>query len=95
MVKRGETAIDLSAADKYYLNGGRPCCAGCDWWQTDNKGVVGICTKSAPVEPKDRVAMLGIQGLSLDIGAGHVFTRRDHYCGDFSDTYDWGNTKQW
>jgi len=35
--------------------------------------------------------MLGITGFSLAIGAGHVFTLRDHNCGDFSDEFDWSS----
>jgi len=29
--------------------------------------------------------MLGITGASLEIGAGHIMTRREHICGDFVD----------
>lgn len=73
--------------DAYYQQHG-PCCAGCDWWRAHN-AVAGQCIKSAPVSGDERAAMLGMEGCSLDPGAGHVFTPRDHWCGEFVDTYDW------
>lgn len=73
--------------DAFYRKHG-PCCAGCDWWRFHNS-VVGECTKSAPVSAAERTAMIGIESPTMDIGAGHVLTRRDHYCGDFIDTHDW------
>ena len=36
-----------------------------------------------------RVAMLGFTNLSRSPGAGHAWTKRDHHCGDFADTFDW------
>lgn len=30
--------------------------------------------------------MLGMEAVSLRIGAGHVMTPRGHYCGEFRDT---------
>lgn len=69
--------------DEFYAKNG-PCCAGCDWWRYYNANV-GECIKSAPVSASERVAMIGITGLSLNIGAGHALTPRDHYCGDFKD----------
>jgi hypothetical protein len=33
--------------------------------------------------------MLGIEGSSLALVAGHVLTRADHVCGDFKDEFDW------
>lgn len=74
--------------DKFYLDHGKPCCAGCDWWRPHN-AVAGECTRSAPVSGDQRAAMLGIENCSLSIGAGHVMTERDHSCGEFIDTYDW------
>ena len=74
--------------DTFYKAKGA-CCAGCDWWRHYNS-VVGDCTKSAPVSGAERVGMLDIGNLSLDFAAGHVLTKRDHVCGDFVDTYDWG-----
>lgn len=73
--------------DDFYRARG-PCCAGCDWWRWINSHI-GECAKAAPVAASDRVGMLGITGLSLEIGAGHPFTRRDHRCGDFIDTHGW------
>ena len=72
-----------SLIDAFYKNNG-PCCAGCDWWRWHNS-LVGDCTKSAPVSSSERVSMLGITGASLEIGAGHIMTRREHICGDFVD----------
>lgn len=73
--------------DRYYKNHG-PCCAGCDWWRWHN-AMVGDCTKNAPVCGEERHAMLGIESCSLEMGAGHILTERDHLCGDFIDTHDW------
>ena len=69
--------------DAFYAGHG-PCCAGCDWWRHYNS-LVGECIRSAPVAGAERFAMLGINGLSLQPGAGHVMTRRDHHCGEFRD----------
>lgn len=73
--------------DAFYMRHG-PCCAGCDHWRSYNS-TAGECTKSAPMPGRERMAMLGIEMVSLDIGAGHAFTLRDHACGDFADTFDW------
>ena len=67
-----------------------PCCAGCDWWRSINSSV-GECTRSAPVASGDRIAMLGMQRSSLDPGAGHILTPREHRCGEFQDTFDWAS----
>lgn len=84
----------LTAADKFYFKGGRqPCCAGCDWWNTDEAGFLGECTKTAPVAAKERYVMLSWvnrSSLPLEHDAGHILTRRDHKCGDFKDNFDWG-----
>lgn len=77
------------AIDRYYWENG-PCCAGCDWWASHNS-VVGECRKSAPVSARERTAMLGLQAVSLEVGAGHVMTQRDHHCGDFKDEFDWSS----
>lgn len=77
--------------DNFYLKGDKkPCCAGCDWWQFHNSSV-GDCTKSAPVSGLDRVAMIGVDKLNFKAGSGHIMTKREHSCGDFVDTYEWGN----
>lgn len=75
--------------DVFYTKNG-PCCAGCDWWQYANS-VAGQCIKAAPVSGDQRVAMLGITGTSLHVGAGHPLTERGHYCGDFKDEFDWSS----
>lgn len=76
-------------ADRFYTANG-PCCAGCDWWDSFN-GVAGQCTRSAPVAGTERLAMLGMTGVSRPIGAGHIMTPREHRCGDFKDEFDWGS----
>ena len=73
--------------DRLYHERG-PCCAGCDWWRSLNSKA-GECQKSAPVPGRERYAMLGIEGSSLALVAGHVLTRADHVCGDFKDEFDW------
>lgn len=80
--------------DQYYLgNDKAPCCAGCDHWQYFNS-LTGECKKSAPMSGNDRVGLLGVEGLSLNVRGGHALTTRDHSCGEFIDTYDWdGNQK--
>jgi hypothetical protein len=75
--------------DAFYFRHG-PCCAGCDWWRSINSSA-GDCTKSAPVDGHSRFAMLGIEGATLPLNAGHLLTRRDHHCGDFKDTFDWSS----
>lgn len=73
--------------DAFYHATG-PCCAGCDWWRHLNS-MAGECTKSAPMPGGDRFAMIGVQGSSLNPGAGHAVTPRDHVCGEFKDDFDW------
>lgn len=75
--------------DTFYFRHGK-CCAGCDWWHTNNS-VAGGCTKSAPMSGTQRAAMLGLTNVSCDIGAGHAMTRREHVCGDFKDDFDWAS----
>ena len=74
-------------SDRFYWRNG-PCCAGCDWWRRFNS-VAGECTRSAPAPARERWAMLGISGSSLNAGAGHVVTQREHLCGEFRDAFDW------
>ncbi|GEM_PF-5267418 len=33
--------------------------------------------------------MLGMSWHNYPLKAGHVFTLRDHHCGDFKDDFDW------
>ena len=61
-----------------------PCCAGCDWWRWYNS-MVGDCTRTAPVSGAERISMLGMTGTSCAVGAGHIMTPREHYCGEFKD----------
>lgn len=86
--------LKLFGADKYYLSKGKnPCCAGCDFWITDEYGIVGECNKSALVSAKERHSLLGknIKGLSIDLSsdAGHILTKRDYKCGNFKDSFNW------
>lgn len=62
-----------------------PCCAGCEYWRWHNT-VVGECLRAAPVASGDRVALLGMMGCSAPIGAGHIMTPREHWCGEFVDS---------
>ena len=39
-----------------------------------------------PVSGAERLAMLGMTGISCTVGAGHIMTPREHYCGEFKDT---------
>ena len=59
--------------------------AGCDWWRWHNS-VAGECIKAVPVSGAERLAMLGMTGISCTVGAGHIMTPREHYCGEFKDT---------
>jgi hypothetical protein len=84
---------NLSETDKcvakfYFLRG--PCCAGCDAWQHDN-AFIGECLHTVPTSGHDRIGMLNITSCSLQIDAGHIFTKRDHHCGEFRDTFDWSS----
>lgn len=74
------------AVDAFYWQHG-PCCAGCDWWRHSNSRA-GECTRSVPTGG-DRATLLGIYNTSMDFGAGHIFTPREHRCGEFKDTFDW------
>ncbi len=74
-------------ADRFYMNHGK-CCAGCDWWAQVNS-LVGECTRTVPVSGVQRVSMLNITSASLSPRAGHSLTPREHYCGEFSDQFDW------
>ena len=87
------TVGTLSESDKivakfYFAHG--PCCAGCDWWEHDN-ALCGQCLRTAPAPGAERIAMLGFTSCSMRIGAGHIFTKRDHHCGEFKDTSDWSS----
>jgi hypothetical protein len=42
-----------------------------------------------PVAGHERFALLGVTWTSYPVKAGHIVTPRDHYCGEFLDTYDW------
>ena len=50
--------------------------------------------KSAPVSGDDRISILDLErvSMSIEVGSGHVMTKRDHLCGYFVDTYDWNSS---
>ena len=75
------------AIDRFYTKRG-PCCAGCDFWRYVNS-VVGTCHKAAPVSGAERTGLLNITVVSFQVGAVQPFTKRDHWCGEFRDTFDW------
>jgi hypothetical protein len=77
------TSRQQAIIDAFYMQRGA-CCAGCDWWRWYNT-VVGECTRNAPVSGGERIAMIGMTGVSLPIGAGHILTPRGHMCGEFKD----------
>lgn len=83
------TDIRQEVLDRFYFSKG-PCCAGCDWWRSISS-LVGECTRSAPVSGHDRLAMMGMIGISAPVGAGHAITSRDHHCGEFKDDFDWSS----
>lgn len=74
--------------DDFYKENGK-CCAGCDHWDWVNS-LVGECKKSAPTDHQSRISMTGITSMTAPPESGHIVTTRDHLCGDFIDTYDWG-----
>jgi hypothetical protein len=78
-----EVSAKQEIVDAFYKRHG-PCCAGCDWWRWHNT-LVGECIRAAPVSGTERLAMIGVTGSSLAIGAGHIMTRREHICGEFRD----------
>ncbi len=73
--------------DHFYIENG-DCCAGCDWWRHINS-VIGECIKSSPVSGPERSSIFGLLSNPCLNESGHPLTRRDHYCGDFKDSYDW------
>lgn len=75
--------------DAFYFKNG-PSCAGCDWWRSISSHV-GECHRSAPVKGDLKYAMLGMEGCSMKLPAGHILTKHDHHCGDFKDEFDWSS----
>ena len=66
--------------DRFYRDNGE-CCAGCDSWRWHNTAI-GECIKSQMVAGSERTEL---ESISMPVAAGHVFTSRDYYCGNFSD----------
>lgn len=73
-----------NAIDSFYLNHG-DCCAGCDHWRWFNS-VTGECIRAAPVSGSERLGLISVSSVSVNIEAGHIMTNRDHVCGDFFDS---------
>lgn len=73
--------------DEFFWRNG-PCCAGCDHWSSE-AGDVGQCMAAAPVSGVDVVKSLGIDWCSYVPPPGQPYTKRDHKCGAFQDTFDW------
>jgi len=73
--------------DTFFWQNG-PCCAGCDHWASE-AGDIGECTAAPPVSGVQVIKSLGIDWSSHTPPPGHPFTRRDHRCGAFRDTFDW------
>lgn len=71
--------------DDFYKNNG-DCCAGCDYWRWFNSRV-GECVRFPPNQSHDAAAGLGMECCSLQSTAN--MTSREHWCGEFKDTYDW------
>lgn len=65
-----------------------PCCAGCDHWSSE-AGDIGECMDAAPVSGENVLKSLGIDWCSYLPPPGQPYTKRDHRCGSFQDTFDW------
>ena len=78
---------DQEDIDRFYWEHG-PCCSGCDHWRSVTRSV-GECAKSAPMAGSERAALLGMENISMPVGAGHPLTNRQYHCGDFRDNFDW------
>lgn len=73
--------------DEFFWKNGR-CCAGCDHWSSE-AGDIGECLSAPPVSGEQVLKSLGITWSSYTPPPGQPFTRRDHVCGAFQDTFDW------
>lgn len=73
--------------DEYFWRNG-PCCAGCDHWSSE-AGDIGECNAAPPVSGCDVLKSLGIDWCSYIPPPGQPYTRRDHRCGAFQDSFDW------
>lgn len=73
--------------DEFFWSNG-PCCAGCDHWSSE-AGDVGECMSAAPVSGENVLKSLGIDWCSYLPPPGQPFTKRDHKCGSFQDSFDW------
>jgi hypothetical protein len=75
--------------DEFFWRNGR-CCAGCDHWNSE-QGDVGECLSAPPVSGEQVLKSLGITWCSYIPPPGQPYTRRDHVCGAFQDTFDWAS----
>lgn len=75
--------------DEFFWKNGR-CCAGCDHWSSE-AGDIGECLSAPPISGSQVLKSLGIEWSSYIPPPGQPFTRRDHVCGAFQDTFDWSS----
>lgn len=73
--------------DKKYWSQGK-CCAGCDHWVSE-AAFLGNCTAAPIMSGADVMRSMGISFCSVPLEPGHPFTKADHVCGLFADTFDW------
>lgn len=73
--------------DEFFWKNSR-CCAGCDHWNS-GQGDIGECLSAPPVSGEQVLKSLGIIWASYVPPPGQPFTRREHVCGAFQDTFDW------
>jgi hypothetical protein len=78
--------------DAFYHEHG-PCCAGCDFWHHLNSRA-GMCHRYPKhVGPSaNKPSPFGVEACSLG-PVSQALTRRDDWCGEFRDTYDWKNRR--
>ena len=73
--------------DEFFWRNG-PCCAGCDHWSSE-AGDIGECNAAPPVSGQNVIKSLGLDWCSYTPPPGQPFTRREHRCGAFQDSFDW------
>lgn len=90
MKERAKTRFERwyqKRCDEFFWQKGR-CCAGCDHWSSE-AGDVGECLSAPPVSGAQVLLSLGIDWSSYTPPPGQPFTKREHVCGAFQDTFDW------
>ncbi|OAN56940.1 hypothetical protein A7Q26_17610 [Sphingobium sp. TCM1] len=92
MEERNRTAFERwyqKRCDEFFWKNGR-CCAGCDHWCSE-AGDIGECLSAPPVSGEQVLRSLDISWSSHIPPPGQPYTRRDHVCGAFQDTFDWAS----